>query len=55
MSSRLLQLGLVAPRPCQTPAKIRTTALAPVKQIGKGEGSMNHAATAAAANNPPHK
>jgi hypothetical protein len=42
-----------APRPYQMPDAIRTTAHAPVNRIKNGEGNMNQATTAAAAESPP--
>ena len=47
--------GAFAPRPCQNPAAKKTRAHPAVKSIKKGDGSINHAATAAAADKPPHR
>lgn len=44
-----------APRPYQIPDVISTAAHAPVKKIRNGEGSMNQATTAAAADIPPQR
>jgi len=44
---------LFAPRPYQMPDAINTTAQAPVNRIKNGEGNMNQATTAAAAESPP--
>ena len=44
---------LFAPRPYQMPDAINTIAHAPVKRIKNGEGYMNQATTAAAAESPP--
>ena len=44
---------LRAARPYQNPAAHNTSAHAPVKYIKKGDGNMNHAASAAPADNPP--
>lgn len=44
---------LFAPRPYQMPDAISTTAHAPVNRIKNGDGNMNHATTAAAAESPP--
>ena len=46
-------VGRFAPRPYQMPDAVNPIAQAPVNSIKNGEGNMNQATTAAAAESPP--